>query len=84
MEPIKVLVVDDSSFMRKIIPQLLEEDSEIKVIDTARDGMEALKKIQRLRPDVVTLDIEMPGINGLETLCKIMKDYPMPVIMLSA
>ncbi|MBP7791581.1 MAG: chemotaxis response regulator protein-glutamate methylesterase [Candidatus Goldbacteria bacterium] len=84
MEPIKVLVVDDSSFMRKIIPQLLEEDSEIKVIDSARDGMEALKKIQRLRPDVVTLDIEMPGMNGLETLCKIMKDYPMPVIMLSA
>jgi two-component system chemotaxis response regulator CheB len=70
--------------MRKIIPQLLEEDSEIKVIDTARDGMEALKKIQQLMPDVVTLDIEMPGMDGLETLCKIMKDYPTPVIMLSA
>lgn len=84
MEPIKVLVVDDSSFMRKIIPQILEEDKEIKVIDTARDGLEAIKKIAQLKPDVITLDVEMPGMDGLETLNKIMKDYPTPVIMLSA
>lgn len=84
LEPIRVLVVDDSSFMRKIIPQILEEDKEIKVIDTARDGLEAIKKIEQLKPDVVTLDVEMPGINGLETLKKIMNYSPTPVIMLSA
>lgn len=70
--------------MRKIIPQILEEDREIKVIDTARDGLEAIKKIDLLKPDVITLDVEMPGMDGLETLQKIMKDYPTPVIMLSA
>ncbi len=84
MDPIKVLVVDDSSFMRKIIPQILEEDKEIKVIDTARDGLEAIKKLEQLKPDVITLDVEMPGMDGLETLNKIMKEYPTPVIMLSA
>lgn len=84
MSPIKVLVVDDSLFMRKIIPQILEEDKEIQVIDTARGGLEAIKKIVQLKPDVITLDVEMPGMDGLETLNKIMKSYPTPVIMLSA
>ncbi|MCX7698229.1 MAG: response regulator, partial [Candidatus Goldbacteria bacterium] len=84
MEFIKVLVVDDSSFMRKLIPQILEEDNEIKVIGTARDGIEAIKKLEQLKPDVITLDVEMPGMDGLETLNKIMNDNPTPVIMLSA
>jgi two-component system chemotaxis response regulator CheB len=81
---IKVLVVDDSSFMRKIIPEILEEDKDIKVISTAKDGLEALKKIDQLKPDVITLDVEMPEMDGLETLNKIMNNYPTPVIMLSA
>lgn len=84
MEPIKVLVVDDSSFMRKVISQIIEEDKDIKVIDTAKDGIEAIKKVSLLKPDVITLDVEMPGMDGLETLCKIMNDFPTPVIMLSA
>ena len=82
--PIKVLVVDDSSLMRRLISRFLEQDSSIKVIDTASDGEEALRKIQTLRPDVVTMDVEMPVLDGLATLGRIMKSFPTPVIMLSA
>jgi len=81
---IKVIVVDDSAFMRRVIISLLEEDPEIEVIGYARDGVDALKKISRLKPDVVTLDIEMPRMDGLETLQRLMADQPIPVIMLSA
>lgn len=81
---VKVLVVDDSAFMRQIIIKMLEADPVIKVVGYARDGQEALEKIQRLKPDVVTMDVEMPGLNGLETLEKIMCIQPTPVLMLSA
>jgi two-component system chemotaxis response regulator CheB len=81
---IRVLVVDDSAFMRKVITDLLEHDKRIKVIATARNGQDALDKIQQLNPDVVTLDIEMPIMNGLELLKKIMKINPKPVIMVSS
>lgn len=84
MEKIKVLVVDDSAFMRKIIHQMLEESKEIEVIGTAKDGKEALKFTIQNSPDVITLDIEMPGMNGLQTLKYIMEEKPTPVIMLSA
>ncbi|WAA13584.1 protein-glutamate methylesterase/protein-glutamine glutaminase [Fervidibacillus halotolerans] len=83
MTRIKVLVVDDSLFMRKLISNLLNEDDRIEVIATASNGKEALKKIQTFKPDVVTLDVEMPVLNGLETLDIIMKETPLPVIMLS-
>lgn len=82
--PIKVLVVDDSSLMRRLITRFLEEDGNIKVIDTAADGEEAIRKIQGTRPDVVTLDVEMPVLDGLATLGRIMKSSPLPVVMLSA
>lgn len=81
---IRVLVTDDSAFMRKSISILLESDPEIQVIDTAVDGLDALDKIKRLKPDVVTLDIEMPKMDGITALGKIMKECPTPVIMVSS
>ena len=58
---IRLLVVDDSFLMRRIISEILQEDSRIEVIDTAKDGLEALDKIDKLKPDVVTMDINMPN-----------------------
>lgn len=82
--PIRVLVVDDSSLMRRLIIRFLEEDVNIKVIDTAADGEEAIRKVQSLKPDVVTLDVEMPVLDGLATLGRLMRLSPVPVVMLSA
>jgi len=82
--PIKVLVVDDSAFMRYSLGQSLNEMPEIKVIGSARDGLEALELIPQLQPDVVTLDVEMPRLDGLSTLRQIMTNFPRPVIMLSS
>lgn len=84
MEKIKVLIVDDSAFMRKLIKDFLSDSPLIEVIGTARDGKDALKKIVQLKPDVVTLDIEMPVLNGLDALKLIMKTCPLPVVMLSS
>lgn len=83
-ETIKILVVDDSAFMRKSLSILLESDPQIKVIDTATDGVVAIEKVKRLKPDIVTLDIEMPNMDGLTALEKIMKECPTPVIMVSS
>jgi two-component system chemotaxis response regulator CheB len=80
---IKVLVVDDSALMRKLIPTILARDAAIEVVGTAMDGAFALKKIEELRPDVVTLDLEMPRMDGMETLRLIMKSAPVPVILFS-
>ncbi len=81
---IKALVVDDSAFMRKSISILLESDPDIQVIGTAKDGLEGYNLIKSLRPDIVTLDIEMPKMDGLTALAKIMKDCPTPVLMVSS
>ncbi len=81
---IRVLVVDDSAFMRKALSRMLEKDPEIRVAGTARDGFEALAKIQDLDPDLVTLDVEMPRMDGLETLGRIMEEHPRPVLMVSS
>ncbi|HET7259930.1 MAG TPA: chemotaxis response regulator protein-glutamate methylesterase [Candidatus Acidoferrum sp.] len=80
---IKVLVVDDSALMRKLIPAILARDPSIDVVGTAMDGAFALKKIEELRPDVVTLDLEMPRMDGMETLRMIMRRTPMPVVLFS-
>ena len=80
---IDVLVVDDSPLMRRIITSLLESDPRIRVVSTAADGYEAIEKVEAIRPDVVTLDIEMPRLNGLEALRQIMQRTPTPVVMLS-
>ena len=66
MSPVRVLVVDDSALMRKLIPQILQTDSSIEVVGTAMDGNFGLRKIEDLKPQVVTLDLEMPGMNGIE------------------
>jgi two-component system, chemotaxis family, protein-glutamate methylesterase/glutaminase len=81
---VRVLVVDDSSFMRTALRRMIESDPALRVSDTAADGTEALEKIALTQPDVVTLDVEMPGLNGLETLRRIMQDFPHPVIMVSS
>lgn len=82
-KPIRVLIADDSAFMRKIISDLINSDSELEVISAARNGREALELIEKLNPDVITLDLEMPKLNGLETLKKIMRTSPKPVVMIS-
>jgi len=81
--PIDVLVVDDSPLMRRIITSMLESDPRIRVVSTAADGYEAIEKVEALRPDVVTLDIQMPRMDGLEALRQIMRRAPTPVVMLS-
>jgi two-component system chemotaxis response regulator CheB len=82
--PVRVLVVDDSALMRKLIPQILEKDNSIEVVGTAMDGNFALKKIEDLRPHVVTLDLEMPGLNGIDTLKALMRKHHLPVIVVSS
>ncbi|MEN2766429.1 protein-glutamate methylesterase/protein-glutamine glutaminase [Ornithinibacillus xuwenensis] len=84
MSPIRVIVIDDSAFMRKMITDILESDNRIQVIATARNGEEGLKKIKTLSPDVVTLDVEMPIMDGITALGSIMREHPLPVVMLSS
>jgi two-component system chemotaxis response regulator CheB len=84
MKPIKVLVVDDSALMRRIISDIFKSDPEILVVGTAKNGQEAINFIPVLQPDVITLDIEMPVLNGLEALPMIWRKYKIPTIMLSS
>ena len=81
---IEVLVVDDSAFMRKVVSELLEEHTDIKVVDQARNGEDALKKLEQHTPDVITLDVEMPRMDGLQFLRRLMAEQPIPVLMLSS
>ena len=81
---IKVIVIDDSAFIRKSLKMMLESDSEIRVIATAKDGNEGLEKIKNLQPDLVTLDIDMPRMDGLTALKIIMEQMPTPVLIVSA
>ena len=84
MPPIRVLVVDDSAVIRKVICDGLSTDSSVEVAGTAANGSIALSKIPQLHPDILTLDVEMPEMNGLETLAEVRKAYPkLPVIMFS-
>ncbi|WML52017.1 chemotaxis response regulator protein-glutamate methylesterase [Neobacillus sp. PS3-12] len=84
MEKIRVLVADDSAFMRKLIQEILLTSGRIEIAGTARNGKDAIEKTKRLKPDVVTMDIEMPVINGIDALKKIMKESPVPIVMLSS
>ena len=81
---VRVLVIDDSALMRKLIPRILARDPEIEVVGTAMDGSFGLKKIEELRPHVVTLDLEMPRMNGMETLRQITRTFHLPVVVISA
>lgn len=80
---IRVLVVDDSTFMRSALVRMIEMDSRFKVVGVGKDGLEGVAKAEELRPDVMTLDVEMPNMNGIEALRKIMAGVKTPVIMVS-
>jgi two-component system chemotaxis response regulator CheB len=82
--PTRVLVVDDSALVRKVLTEIIASDPTLEVVGTARDARRAWEKIQRLSPDVLTLDIEMPGMDGLTFLARLMSLRPTPVVMISA
>src|SRR6202046_5467993 len=81
---IKVLIVDDSALMRDLLAGILSADPELEVVGTAEDPFVAREKIKSLNPDVLTLDIEMPRMDGLTFLEKLMRGHPMPVVMISS
>ncbi len=81
---VKVLIVDDSAFMRNTLTSLISDDPEIQVVGIARDGIEAVEKVAQLKPDIVTMDVEMPKMDGIEALKQIMSKNPVPVIMVSS
>src|SRR5580658_994863 len=81
---IRVLVIDDSAIVRKILSETLATEADIEVVGTAPDPIIALDKIKRLKPDVLTLDIEMPRMDGLTFLKQLMQTQPMPVILISS
>jgi two-component system, chemotaxis family, protein-glutamate methylesterase/glutaminase len=80
---IRVLVVDDSAFMRRVVGDAIASQPDMQLAGAARNGLDALLKVERLQPDVVTLDIEMPEMDGLTALRHLMARYPRPVVMLS-
>jgi two-component system chemotaxis response regulator CheB len=84
MNKIKVLIVDDSAFMRKAIETMISKDPELEIVGQGKNGLEAVEMARTLKPDVMTLDIEMPRMDGLTALEKIMKENPLPVIMVSS
>lgn len=85
MDKIKVLIVDDSAVIRKVLGDVLKEDPQIEIVGTAANGKIALQEIERLRPDIITLDIEMPEMNGLETVRHLRsRDSTLPIIMCSS
>jgi two-component system chemotaxis response regulator CheB len=82
--PVRVLIVDDSAFIRKALADILRKDNDIQVVGEAKDGEEAIEKFKELRPDVITLDYEMPKKNGIEVIREIMKIKPTPIVMISS
>ncbi|WP_378951865.1 chemotaxis response regulator protein-glutamate methylesterase [Pelosinus sp. sgz500959] len=81
---IKILIVDDSAFMRKLLSDLFSAEPDFVVIDTARNGMDAVNKVKQLKPDLITMDVEMPIMDGIKSLEVIMKETPTPVLMISS
>jgi two-component system chemotaxis response regulator CheB len=81
---IRVLVTDDSAFMRQVVTRTLESDARFEVVGTASSGAEAIEQCRKLRPDVVTMDFNMPGMNGAEATRAIMAERALPIVMLSA
>ncbi len=84
LKPIKVLIVDDSALVRQVLTKIFSQDKNIEVIGTAIDPLFAIKKIKEHRPDVITLDLEMPRMDGLTFLERLMSVYPMPVLVISS
>ncbi len=81
---IKVLIIDDSAFMRHMLKRMMETDEEIRAIGTARNGSEGLEKVEKFKPNLITLDITMPGLDGLTVLHEIMTNNPLPVLIISS
>lgn len=84
MKPIKVMVVDDSALMRRIVSDIFTADPRFSVVAVARDGVDALEKLTKVKPDLITMDVEMPRMDGLATLKEIVRIHHTPVIMLSS
>lgn len=84
MNPIRVLVVDDSALIRRILRDMISAEADIEVVGSASDGEQGARMVEQLRPDVVTMDVEMPNLSGLEALKRIMSRTPVPVIMVSS
>lgn len=82
--PINVLVVDDSSFFRRRVSEIIEQDPDLHVIDTAINGKDAVEKNSSLKPDVITMDIEMPVMDGISAVREIMHHRPVPILMFSS
>jgi two-component system chemotaxis response regulator CheB len=81
---IRILIVDDSAFMRKLLSDLFSNEPDFLVVDTARNGQDAVDKVKHFKPDVVTMDVEMPIMNGIQALEIIMREKPTPIVMLSS
>src|SRR5271166_6613056 len=84
MRRVRVLAVDDSALMRRTLRRIIEADPQLELIDTARDGEDAVVKARELRPDVVTMDINMPKLDGITALQMILEEKICPVIMVSS
>src|SRR6185369_16231132 len=82
--PVRVLIVDDSAYMRKVVREMLSRSRGLEVVGAARDGQEALELVEKLRPDVVTLDLNMPRLDGIDFLRRQMALLPLPVVLLSS
>src|SRR5512135_2937445 len=82
--PIKVLVVDDSALVRKLLTEMINSQPDMQVVGTAPDPLVAREQIKKLNPDVITLDVEMPKMDGLDFLGKLMRLRPTPVVMVSS
>src|SRR5215510_15814081 len=83
-QPIRVVVVDDSALMRRVIAELIERDPMIQVVGAARDGREAIALVEKLHPDIVTMDVRMPVMDGLATTEHLMAYCPTPILVLTA
>ena len=83
-QKIRVVIVDDSAFMRIALERMLKEDPTIQIVGSAGNGIEAIERVGRLKPDVVTMDVEMPLMDGLQALKEIMSIRPTPVLMVSS
>src|SRR6476619_5107259 len=80
----RVLVVDDSAFMRKVLENIFNSDAQLQVVGHAKDGLEAISLAESLKPDIITMDINMPHMDGLQATAQIMTTNPKPIVIVSS